>query len=115
MPDSAQQLFVPIKATRIADVASICIARLPEGARTALAFTSIDRLTGAMGGQQPWAVMCEDALRTTLAPIGIARIQVDADYVGPAIGRLPRPTVPEPADTPTAYPLIWRSRAHAVA
>lgn len=88
MYDRPDNLFVPIHPTRLADVVSICTALLLPGDRTGLAFTSAARLAGAMGVGQVWTTMPEMALRAALAPIGISRIQVDADFVGPAVATL---------------------------
>lgn len=94
-------------------MASICTARLPGGARTGLAFTSVRQLATAMGQQQHYTSMCEAALRAALAPVGVDHIQVDAEFVGAAVSRLPglRPNGPVSARRqPT-----WTSHADAVA
>ncbi|MFY1594766.1 SAV_915 family protein [Micromonospora sp. WMMD737] len=52
-------------------------ARLPDGQRVGLAFSSSQQLAGAMGPEQEWTLLCESALRTMLRPLGITRIQVD--------------------------------------
>jgi hypothetical protein len=106
MPDRAVPLFVPINATRVAGVVSIRTARLPEGVRTGLAFTSLGHLIAAMGEQQSWTSMCEAALHAALTPVGVDHVQVDAEFVGPAVRHLPGPA---------AKPLTWTASAHAVA
>ncbi len=107
MYDRPDTLFVPIHSTRLADVVSICTGLLPPGDRTGLAFTSAARLAGAMGVGQGWTTLSEDALRAALAPIGITRIQVDADFVGPAVTTL-RTSVRTAGAT-------WARPTHAVA
>ncbi len=113
MPDKADPLFVPINATRVTGVFSIRTARLPEGARTGLAFTSLGNLTAAMGERQSWTSMCEAALRVALAPVGVDHVQVDAGFFGPAVSHLPGPAAKHLVDA--RKPSTWTAPAHAVA
>ncbi|MET3805406.1 hypothetical protein ABIB25_002407 [Nakamurella sp. UYEF19] len=90
-------LFVPIHSTRLADVATIRTALLPSGEPAGLAFTSLVRLASAMGVEQGWTCMSEEVLRSGLLPLGIFRMQVDADFVGRAVSRLNPPALLDPS------------------
>lgn len=85
---SSEILFVPVHRTRLSGVSCISIGRLPDGAPTGLAFTSLDRMAAGMGPVQEWLPLCEGALRAALAPLGIHRIQVDAARIGLPVSHL---------------------------
>jgi hypothetical protein len=107
-------LFVPVKSTGLTGVITVCTARLPDGTRVGLAFTTPERLAGAMGTAQLSTHLCEDALRGLLLPLGIERIQLDAELVAPAVTQMrnfaARPAAPRPASVRPAS-----VRQHAVA
>ncbi|HEY1174707.1 MAG TPA: SAV_915 family protein, partial [Phytomonospora sp.] len=67
------------------DAVVVRTGRLPAGDRVGLAFTRLDRLAAAMGDAQRWTRLSESALRAMLAPLGLARIQVDPVAVAPDI------------------------------
>ncbi|MFD9076699.1 SAV_915 family protein, partial [Streptomyces lasiicapitis] len=57
-----------------------CVARLfrtPVGGRTAVAFTTPQRLADELGARQPWIRLSEPALRSLTEPLGVARVTVD--------------------------------------
>ncbi|QEV16424.1 SAV_915 family protein [Streptomyces alboniger] len=86
----AGPLFVPVRPGPAG-----CVARLfrtPVGERTAVAFTTAQRLRAALGLRQAWIRLSEPALRALAAPLGVSGITVDprlaAHPVGPAPVRL---------------------------
>ncbi|TCC23392.1 SAV_915 family protein [Kribbella speibonae] len=91
-PRHTTDWFVPVHS--IGDIAAPRIGRLPDGRRVGIAFTSLANLRLASGAQQEWMRLTEEALRETLAPLGVTRIQLDPSRVGPDL----QPTYPaEPA------------------
>ncbi|KUF16972.1 MULTISPECIES: SAV_915 family protein [Streptomyces] len=71
----AGPLFVPVRPGPAG-----CVARLfrtPVGGRTAVAFTTAQRLTDALGARQPWIRLSEPALRALTEPLGFAAVTVD--------------------------------------
>ncbi|MFJ9408964.1 SAV_915 family protein [Streptomyces sp. NPDC101393] len=71
----AGPLFVPVRSGPAG-----CTARLfrtPLGGRTAVGFTSPQRLAAALGNGQPWVRLAEPALRALTAPVGAATVTVD--------------------------------------
>ncbi|TKK85144.1 hypothetical protein FDA94_27380 [Herbidospora galbida] len=68
-------LFVPVRKTGCAD--ALRVFRTPDGARTAVAFTSPVRLALVLGADQPWIRLCEPALRALLRDIGVPGIVID--------------------------------------
>ncbi|MFF8931422.1 SAV_915 family protein [Streptomyces longwoodensis] len=84
----AGPLFVPVRpgparyATRV--------FRTPLGDRTAVAFTSVDRLTAALGPQQAWIRLAEPALRALNEPLGITAVTVDPAFTARSV----RPSPP---------------------
>ncbi|GHI09273.1 hypothetical protein AQI88_31425 [Streptomyces cellostaticus] len=80
----AGPLYVPVRpgpagcATRL--------FRTPLGDRTAVAFTSVRRLAGTLGPDQPWIRLAEPALRALTAPLGVTALAVDPSFSAPAPG-----------------------------
>lgn len=71
----AGPLFVPVRPGPAG-----CVARLfrtPVGGRTAVAFTTPQRLTDELGARQPWIRLSESALRALTEPLGVPRVTVD--------------------------------------
>jgi hypothetical protein len=58
--------------------------RLASGEPTGLAFTSEGSLGRALGPEQRWTPLSEQALRALLLPLGIDQIRVDP-FIAPAI------------------------------
>lgn len=85
--EHSQPLFVPVRPAGPAPSPCIAVvtARLPEGGRVGLAFTSVEALAAAMGRSQPWIRLSLAAERALLAPLGVARIQVDPVLVAPPV------------------------------
>ncbi|WP_329376611.1 hypothetical protein OG625_03655 [Streptomyces sp. NBC_01351] len=79
--------------------------RTPLGARTAVGFTSPERLAATLGTAQPWIQLSEAALRAMVRPLGASLLTVD-----PALTAPPVPT----ADAgPTGAPLTRVSETTA--
>lgn len=86
MDEAQQPLYVPV---RQADDGTLHpqIARLPEGPRTGVAFTSAAALAQACRPGQPWTRLSEAMLRALLSPVGITRIQVDPVLIAADLAR----------------------------
>lgn len=83
-------LFVPVRSGPTG-----CVTRFfrsPLGTRTAVAFTSEDRLVRTLGADQPWIRLSEPALRALAAPLGVTALRIN-----------PRLTAPAPV--PAAHPV----------
>ncbi|WBB65243.1 SAV_915 family protein [Micromonospora sp. WMMD812] len=86
---------VPVHTVPGRQASTVRTARLPQGERVGLAFTSPEKLASAMGADQQWTRLCESALRAMLTPLGIHRIQVDPLLVAPPVAP-ERPSAPVP-------------------
>ncbi|WP_246103101.1 SAV_915 family protein [Streptomyces piniterrae] len=74
----AGPLFVPVRSGPAG-----CTARMFRtalGGRTAVGFTSQQRLTEALGGGQPWVTLSEPALRALTEPLGATAVTVDPRF-----------------------------------
>ncbi|MDJ0382721.1 SAV_915 family protein [Streptomyces sp. G-G2] len=99
-------LFVPVRPGRPdGPGCATRFFRTPLGVRTAVAFTSTERLTAALGPAQPWIRLSEPALRALAAPLGITTLTVDPPFSAkqpagrpaPAPPWTPAPAAPVPA------------------
>ncbi|WP_414080030.1 SAV_915 family protein [Streptomyces sp. KN37] len=100
-PGPAGPLFVPVRPGPAG-----CVARLfrtPVGERTAVAFTTPQRLSAALGARQPWIRLSEQALRALTAPLGVS---------GPHSRSEARRT-PGRSGAPHARRTVWRRVARA--
>ncbi|MFJ8581023.1 SAV_915 family protein [Micromonospora sp. NPDC093277] len=77
MDEVPDNYIIPVRTVPGRQSLTIRTGRLPQGQRVGLAFTTTDKLANTLGANQPWTRLCESALRTMLAPLGIHRIQVD--------------------------------------
>lgn len=68
-------LFVPVRRGPAGVV--LRLWRTPFGTRTAVAFTSDQRLRSVLGPCQPWIRLSEAALRRMAEPLGAPRLTVD--------------------------------------
>ncbi|MFG2981830.1 SAV_915 family protein [Streptomyces sp. NPDC048258] len=59
--------------------------RTPLGTRTAVGFTSPDRLAAALGAAQPWIRLSEAALRAMAEPLGVNLLTVDPTLTAPPV------------------------------
>ncbi|WP_180990456.1 SAV_915 family protein [Streptomyces noursei] len=101
----AGPLFVPVRPGPAG-----CTARLfrtPLGGRTAVGFTSPQRLAEVLGGGQPWVRLSESALRALAEPVGATTVTVDPRFT-PEAPREPRRT-PDAARDPRFTPGVVRT------
>ncbi|QCX74986.1 hypothetical protein C9F11_06430 [Streptomyces sp. YIM 121038] len=97
----AGPLFVPVRPGPAG-----CIARLfrtPVGGRTAVAFTTEQRLAATLGARQPWIRLAEPALRALTEPLGVTGVTVDPRLTSDT------PATPVP---PVTVPSVAASSAH---
>ncbi|MGW6535168.1 SAV_915 family protein [Streptomyces sp. NPDC055051] len=109
----AGRLCVPVRPGARGAVARLF--RTPVGARTAVAFTTPERLRATLGADQSWIPLSEPALRALAGPLGVHALTVDpvltAPFTpGPASDAVPD-SVPSAAD---AVPDSVPSAADAV-
>lgn len=71
----APSLYVPVRPGPAGCAA--LLLRTPLGGRTAVGFTSAQRLTATLGGDQAWIRLAEPALRSLTAPLGVTAVAVD--------------------------------------
>ncbi|MEU1088881.1 SAV_915 family protein [Streptomyces sp. NPDC005892] len=78
-PVPAGPLFVPVRPGSVRCPSSVraLFFRTPLGARTAVGFTSEQRLVATLGTGQQWVRLCETALRALAAPLGVPALTVD--------------------------------------
>ncbi|MFD8985096.1 SAV_915 family protein [Streptomyces sp. NPDC059564] len=98
----AGPLYVPVRPGRAGVV--VRLFRTPLGARTAVGFTSAERLTATLGAAQPWIRLSESALRAMAEPVGASVLTVDPTLTAPAVtatatgsATTPVPQAPETA------------------
>lgn len=101
MEDAEEPLFVPVRRSTAGTVTPLT-ARLPQGPRVGIAFTSLAALQAAARPAQDWIRLAETALRGLLVPLGVARIQVDPVLIVADLARTARArNVPRPAPAVT--------------
>ena len=88
--------FVPVHSA--GDIAALQTGRLPDGRRVGIAFTTLANLRAASGPRQEWMRLTEEALRETLAPLGVSRIQLDPVLVGPDVSSRPALQASHPSE-----------------
>ncbi|MEU6119786.1 SAV_915 family protein [Streptomyces sp. NPDC047117] len=106
----AGPLYVPVRPGPMGYAARLC--RTPLGCRTAVGFTSADRLLGALGPGVAWIRLAEPALRALVAPLGVDRVTVDPRFAAPNphAARPYRSPVPD-RTAASAAPYLLRGRA----
>ncbi|MGO4458576.1 SAV_915 family protein [Streptomyces sp. M-16] len=87
-PDPEEQapagpLYVPARPGGAHQV--VRLFRTPLGTRTAVGFTSPDRLAAALGTAQPWIRLSEAALRAMSEPLGVNLLTVDPTLTAPPV------------------------------
>ncbi|WNI18548.1 SAV_915 family protein [Actinacidiphila sp. ITFR-21] len=70
-----RSLYVPVRRGPAGAV--VRLWRTPFGSRTAVAFTSDQRLRSVLGPTQPWIRLSESALRRMAEPLGAVHLTVD--------------------------------------
>ncbi|MER6445970.1 SAV_915 family protein [Streptomyces venezuelae] len=79
----AGPLYVPVLPGRPGVV--VRLFRTPLGARTAVGFTSAQRLAATLGAGQPWIRLSGSALRAMAEPVGASLLTVDPTLTAPAV------------------------------
>jgi hypothetical protein len=92
-----RSLFVPAKRGPAGAV--VLLWRTPVGNRTAVAFTSEQRLRSVLGPTQPWIRLSEAALRRMAEPLGARQLTVDPVLTARPPASLSGPGRPEPRTT----------------
>ncbi len=96
----AGPLYVPVRPGGAEVV--VRLFRTPLGARTAVGYTSPDRLVAALGVEQPWIRLSESALRAMAEPLGVSLLTVDPTFTAPAVAAGPPVAAPLPQASPIA-------------
>ncbi|MFI2300298.1 SAV_915 family protein [Actinacidiphila glaucinigra] len=66
--------------------------RTPLGGRTAVGFTTAERLAETLGPDQQWIPLSESALRSLARPLGVTALTVDPQLAAPAVSDVPEET-----------------------
>ncbi|WP_330329179.1 hypothetical protein OHS33_05150 [Streptomyces sp. NBC_00536] len=96
-PVPAGLLYVPTRPGGAHLV--VRLFRTPLGTRTAVGFTSPDRLAATLGAAQPWIRLSEAALRSMAAPLGADLLTVDPTLTAPPVASV-APAATGPAEEP---------------
>ncbi|MER6911911.1 SAV_915 family protein [Streptomyces sp. NPDC000594] len=102
-PRPAGPLYVPVRLGS-AGGRQLCFVRTPLGVRTAVGFTSEERLRAVLGRRQRWIRLAEPALRSLAEPLGVTTVTVDPQLGAPAPESVPHrsPVLPCARRTPLA-------------
>ncbi|MEU4097318.1 SAV_915 family protein [Streptomyces sp. NPDC026673] len=85
-----ETLYVPVRSGPAG-----CVARMfrtPLGGRTAVGFTTPERLAETLGADQRWITLSEHALRALARPLGVTALTVDPQFAAPAVSDVPEET-----------------------
>ncbi|WSS24603.1 hypothetical protein OG519_27420 [Streptomyces sp. NBC_01190] len=95
-------MYVPVRRGPAGAV--VRLWRTPFGTRTAVAFTSDQRLRSVLGPTHPWIRLSEAALRRLAEPLGALHLTVDPLLTArpPAAPTTTEPAAPTVSTTPTA-------------
>ncbi|MCX5403368.1 hypothetical protein OHA37_05670 [Streptomyces sp. NBC_00335] len=93
----AGPLYVPVLPGRAEVV--IRLFRTPLGDRTAVGFTTAERLEATLGAGRPWIRLAESALRAMAGPVGASLLTVDPTLTAPAAAPV-APVAQVPATAP---------------
>lgn len=116
-------LLVPVRPGPTGWTARLCRTRL--GVRTAVGFTTRERLAAAFGPRQAWIRLAEPALRALAEPLGVTALTVDPRFSTRSVVTGSRDTpgpdprrrtagVPRTTTVPTAHtPAHAHVNAHA--
>ncbi|MGW1882755.1 SAV_915 family protein [Streptomyces sp. NPDC001970] len=102
-PVPAGRLFVPVRPGPTGWTARLF--RTPLGRRTAVGFTSAEKLTATLGKDQACVRLSEPALRALAAPLGVTALTVDPQFSAPAPARAAAPA-PAPACSAGRPPVV---------
>ncbi|MEU3060600.1 SAV_915 family protein [Streptomyces subrutilus] len=101
----AGPLYVPARPGPAQVV--VRLFRTPLGARTAVGFTSAERLAATLGDAQPWIRLSAPALRAVARPLGARLLTVDPTLTA-------RPASAPPAVPPASAPPTPETAARTV-
>ncbi|MEU4348331.1 SAV_915 family protein [Streptomyces sp. NPDC023838] len=96
-------LYVPVRLGS-AGGQQVRFSRTPLGVRTAVGFTSPERLYAVLGPGQSWIRLAEPALRSLAAPLGVTTVTVDPQLAAPAA--VPRTPVEHPCARRLVRPAV---------
>ncbi|GAA1366063.1 SAV_915 family protein [Streptomyces beijiangensis] len=99
-PRPAGPLFVPVRHGS-AGGCQLRFLRTPLGARTAVGFTSSQRLAAVLGERQAWIRLAEPALRVLAEPLGVVTVTIDPQLTASAASAAPA-VKPWPGQHPCA-------------
>ncbi|MFD4370476.1 SAV_915 family protein [Streptomyces sp. NPDC058486] len=102
-PVPAGRLCVPVRPGEHG--VTTRLYRTPVGARTAVAFTTPERLRATLGDAQPWIPLSEPALRALTRPLGIRALTVDPVLTAPFASEPPPQEEPQPPAEEALPPL----------
>ncbi|MET8324818.1 SAV_915 family protein [Streptomyces sp. NPDC005181] len=85
----AGPLFVPVRPGPAGFPARFF--RTPLGRRTAVGFTSTERLSATLGEDHPRIRLSEPALRALAAPLSVTALTIDPPFSAPAPAAIPAP------------------------
>ncbi|WP_327288186.1 SAV_915 family protein [Streptomyces sp. NBC_01198] len=85
--DGFRPLYVPVRRGPAGLV--VRLWRTPAGTRTAVAFTTDQRLRSALGPCQAWIRLSESALRRLAEPLGATSLTVDPLLFSHSAARTP--------------------------
>ncbi|MGW7428891.1 SAV_915 family protein [Streptomyces sp. NPDC054861] len=94
-PAPTGPLYVPVRSGTGPETV-IRLFRTPLGARTAVAFTTTDRLTAVLGEAQPYIRLSESVLRGLCEPVGVSVVTLDPAPPAPTVLAAPRPPAVRP-------------------
>ncbi|MET8749636.1 SAV_915 family protein [Streptomyces sp. NPDC004667] len=83
----AGPLYVPARPG--GERAVLRLFRTPLGERTAVGFTSPERLSATLGAAQTWIRLSEPVLRALAAPLGVTLLTVDPTLTAPPVAAAP--------------------------
>lgn len=83
----AGRFLVPVRSGPLGHTPRLF--RTPLGDRTAVAFSSEERLIAVLGAAQSWIALAEPALRALTEPLGVTALTVDPQLAAPAPKPLP--------------------------
>jgi hypothetical protein len=94
-------LFVPVRSGPAGCTTRFFRSAL--GTRTAVAFTTRQRLYQTLGADHPFIRLAEPALRAMAAPLGVTTLRIDPGLSArPVVPTMARTAAPAPATTTTA-------------
>ncbi|MFE3021686.1 SAV_915 family protein [Streptomyces sp. NPDC059256] len=95
-PGPVAALYVPVRFGRVAGH-HLCFLRTPLGVRTAVGFTSRERLAAVLGAEQAWIRLAEPVVRALAEPLGVLTLTIDPQLTAPGPAR----TVAKTPGTPS--------------